>query len=130
MPSYKLYKILHLAGVVAVCMSVAGLAFHAWLGGTKQAAGSARKKLLAVHGAAMFVSLLGGMGAAATAGYLQSGEPFPGWIALKLAIWLLFGALPVLPHRAPKAASWLFVAVPLLVAFAAWTAGGFVSLTR
>lgn len=130
MPSYKLYKILHLTAVVAVCMSVAGLAFHAWLGGTKEAAGAARKRLLAIHGGAMIVSVIGGMGAAATAGYLQSGQPFPHWLGMKLLLWLIFGALPILPYRAPKQAPWLFVAVPVLFALAAWTAGGFLPLTR
>ena len=116
--------------IVAGCMSVAGMSFHAWLGGTKEAAGAARKQLMALHGVAMFLSLLGGMGAAATAGFLGGEAGFPHWVMLKLVLWLIFGALPVLPYRKPEHSKWLFVAVPLLVAFAAWTAGGFLPLTR
>jgi hypothetical protein len=130
MPSYKLYKILHLTGIVAVCMTVAGFAFHAWLGGTKDEAGAARKRLLMAHGMAMLLVFAGGMGAAATSGFIADGAGFPGWIWIKFGLWGVFGALPALPYKSPKQAAWLFVVVPVLVAFAAWTAGGFVGLTR
>jgi len=130
MPSYKLYKILHLTGIVVVCMTVAGLAFHAWLDGTREAAGEARKRLLAAPGVAMVVSLVGGMGAAATAGFISSENGFASWIWLKMTLWVIFGALPMIPYRAPEKAARLFIVVPVLLALAAWVAGGFQPLIR
>lgn len=130
MPSYKLYKMIHLGAIVLVCMTTAGLAFHAWLGGTKESAGSARKALLGLHGVGMLLVFVGGMGAGAQTGAISAANGFQYWIHLKIAIWFAVGALPVLPYRSPKLAASLFVIVPLLVVFAAWVAGGFLPLTR
>lgn len=130
LPSYKLYKMIHLAGVVLVCMSIAGISFHAWLGGTKEAAGKLRKRLLMGHGIGLFLAVLGGMGAGTAMGAISSETGFAGWIWLKMGVWVLFGALPALPYRSPKLAASLFVVVPLLIMLAAWIAGGFLPLTR
>ena len=100
------------------------------LGGTKASAGQAWKRLMGMHGAAMLLSLVGGMGAAATSGFLSGDEGVAPWIWLKLVIWLVLGAAAALPGRVPSRAGLMFVAIPLLVALAAWTAGGFLPLTR
>ncbi len=130
MPSYKLYKMLHLGAIVLICMTTAGLAFHAWLGGTKESAGGARKALLALHGVGMLLAFVGGMGAGAQTGAISSEHGFQSWVHIKIALWFALGALPALPYRSPRLAASLFVVVPLLVAFAAWVAGGFLPLTR
>jgi len=130
MPSYKLYKMIHLGGVVLVCMSIAGLAFHAWIGGDKAAAGKPRKSLLALHGAGMFLAFLGGMGVATQVGAISSENGFVGWIYIKIGLWFAIGALPALPYRKPQLAASLFVITPLLVALGAWIAGGFQPLLR
>ncbi len=130
MLSYKAYKILHIASVVLVCMSVGGLSFHAWLGGDKASGGTARKRLLMLHGIGMFLALAGGMGVGTRMGAISSETGFASWIWFKLAIWVLVGALPALPYRNPKLAAGMFVALPLLVLFAGWVAGGFLPLTQ
>lgn len=130
MPSYKLYLLFHFAGIVGSCMTIAGLAGHAMFGGTKESAGGMRKALMAAHGVFMFLVLFGGMGAGAQIGAIASGEDFAWWIHIKLAIWLVVGGVVALPYRLGKNAVWLFLAVPLLIAFAGWTAGGFLPLLR
>jgi len=130
MVSYKLYRILHIASIVLVCMSVGGLSFHAWLGGDKEGAGTARKRLLMLHGIGMFLVLAGGMGAGARMGAISSENGFASWIFFKLAIWVAVGALPALPYSNPKLAAAMFVALPALVLFAGWVAGGFLPLLQ
>lgn len=128
MPSYKLYKILHLTGVVLACMTTGAFAYHALLGGTKEAAGRARKMLLGGHGVGLLLILIGGMGAGATAGLFGAGLPW--WVSIKLALWMALGALPALPYRRPGSAAHILWVVPVLVALGAWAAGGFMALTR
>jgi hypothetical protein len=130
MPSYKLYKMIHVGAIVLVCMSLGGLAFHAWLGGDKVAGGRPRKLLLALHGLGMFGILLGGMGSGSQTGAISPETGFAPWIHFKFALWVLVGALPAVPYRSPRLAASLFVVVPLLVAFGAWVAGGFLPLLR
>jgi len=129
-PSYKLYMMIHFAGIVGGCMTIAGLAGHAVFGGEKASAGSARKRLLAAHGVFLFLVLLGGMGAGTRTGAISSEHGFASWIWIKLGIWLLVGGLAALPYRLGPKAGWLFAAVPILIAVAAWTAGGFQPLMR
>jgi hypothetical protein len=130
MPSYKLYKMLHFAGIVMVVMAIAGVSFHAWLGGAKADAGKPRKVLLAAHGAGMFLILLGGMGAGTAIGAISSEAGFASWIHPKLALWAVVAALPALPYRSPKLGAAMFFLLPVLVMLAAWIAGGFAPLTR
>ena len=130
LPSLKLYLLFHFAGIVGSCMTIAGLAGHAMYGGTKESAGGTRKALMAAHGIFMFLVLLGGMGAGTQIGAISSETGFASWIHVKLAIWLFVGGIVALPYRLGKNAIWLFVAVPLIIAFAGWTAGGFLPLTR
>ncbi len=128
MPSYKLYKILHLLGITLASMTAVAFAYHAWLGGTKESGGLPRKRLLGAHGIGMILIILGGMGAGATAGLFTDG--MPGWLAAKVVFWLVLGALPAMPYKRPGLAPHLLWIVPALVALAAWTAGGFLPLTR
>lgn len=130
MPSYKLYKMIHFAGIVVVCMAIAGVSFHAWLGGDKASAGTPRKLLLAAHGLGMFLILLGGMGAGATSGAISAEAGMASWIHAKFGVWAVVAALPALPYRSPKLAASMFVLLPLMIALAAWIAGGFSPLLR
>ncbi len=130
MPSYKLYKLIHLTSLVVAVMSISGVTFHAWLGGTREQAGRLRKRLLGLHGLAMVGMLVGGMGLGAISGAISHQNGWEHWIFGKLVLWLVLGALPALPYRYPRAAPWLWLAVPVLVALAGWLAGGLLPLTR
>ena len=101
-------------------MGLGGIALHVANGGTK-ASNTARKLLASVHGAALFVILLGGFGMLARLKLVQGGG-LPGWIYLKLAIWVIMGAMGTVMYRAPKVARWMLVLLPLLGMAAAWIA--------
>ncbi len=120
MERYAIYRLLHLGGMFAMFMGLGGIALHVANGGTK-ASNTARKLLASVHGTALFVILLGGFGMLARLKLVQGGG-LPGWIYLKLAIWVIMGAMGTVMYRAPKVARWMLVLLPLLGMAAAWIA--------
>jgi len=67
----------------------------------------------------MFLILLAGFGMLARLGISGS---WPLWIWIKIGIWLLLGALPVLLRRSDKPSSALLYLAPVLAAIAAWAA--------
>jgi hypothetical protein len=78
-----------------------------------------RTFLRAVHGIALLVVVGGGLGLMAQLGI--HGRP-PGWITLKLGVWLLLGAAPVLIARVPGVRPALVLALPILGLVSAWAA--------
>ena len=118
MLTYATYKLLHLAAIFLLLTGVGGL----WA--LKAAAGGAeypglRKLLMAVHGVAMFLVLLGGFGTLARLGISM---PWPAWIWIKLGVWLVMGGLPALLSRGSGVSRLLLFLAPLLTAVAAWAA--------
>jgi hypothetical protein len=120
MISYQAYKVIHLIGIFLTLAALAGLALAAANGATKQT-NSARKLISASHGLGLFIVLLGGFGLLARLGMVH-GAAFPGWVWAKLAIWIVVGALVVVPYRRPDLARSVFLAIPLLGGLAAWLA--------
>ena len=118
MLSYTTYKLLHVASIFLLISGIAGI----WA--LRAAADSAdypglRKLLMAIHGFAMFLVLLGGFGTMARLGVEM---PWPAWIWIKMAIWIALGGLPVLLKRGSAISKGLFFAAPVLAAVAAWAA--------
>jgi hypothetical protein len=93
------YKVLHLVGVMALFMG---------LGMGLLTDSSGRKPGAMWHGIGLAVILVAGFGLLAK---LKLG--FPVWIIVKLVIWLLLGALPVLAKRGvvPVMAAWIIALV-------------------
>ncbi len=89
MLSLEIYKILHLAGLMMLFLGFGGvLAFGA-------SNHPSKSRIVAIfHGAGLALLLLGGFGMLAK---LQVG--FPGWMLVKLVIWLLLGGLLVVGKR-------------------------------
>jgi len=116
MLSQTTYKIIHLAGIFLLIGGIGGMWAMA-AASTEEARGAARRLLMASHGVAMLLILLAGFGMLAKLGI--SGA-WPLWVWIKIAIWLLLGALPVLLNRSARASSALFYLAPLLAAIAAW----------
>jgi hypothetical protein len=115
--SYQIYKIIHIFGVVAIFSCLSAMALYSMNGGAK-ADNRFRKLVAATHGVGLLVVLVGGMGLGARVGALQGG--FATWIYVKLVIWLVAGALMLIPYRFPRYSLGLWFGVPLLAALATW----------
>lgn len=118
MLSHAGYKVIHLLGILLLVCGLGGLWAMA-AAATDESRRAARKLVLATHGAAMFFILFAGFGMLARLG-ITGGWPL--WVWLKIGIWVLLGALPVL-LRKPETPSraWFYLA-PILGTVAAWAA--------
>jgi hypothetical protein len=114
------YKIVHVAGILLVFMSLGGLSLHAINGGTRET-NAARRLVGITYGAGLLLILLGGFGWLGATGVM--GEGIPGWTWVKIGIWLLIGGLLALPGRRPEAGRWVWIVAPLLGVAGAWLAG-------
>jgi hypothetical protein len=117
--SYVTYKLIHFIGIFTLITAIAVAAAHTLRGGNK-ADNPHRKPIAIAHGIAVFLILLGGFGMLARLGIIQAG--LPGWILLKLGIWLLLAASIALVYRGREVARALVWAVPLLALAAAASA--------
>jgi hypothetical protein len=109
------YKILHIFGVLLAFVALGGLILKNVTGGDDRG-----RKLVAIsHGLGLVVILVSGFGLLAK---LNLG--FEIWVWLKLAIWVLVGALLVLIRRMPQYATFFWFALPVLGGFAAYLALG------
>lgn len=122
MISYSVYKIIHYLGIFGLVAALVTLLART-AAGVKGEDGRdpARKKLVAVHGTALFLILLGGFGMLARLDVTQ-GMSLPGWIWLKLAIWAFLGGITFAVKRNPRLAKSVGIAVPLLAVLAGWVA--------
>lgn len=118
--SYAAYKLIHLLGILSLMVALAGMAAHAAAGHAKEE-NAGYRSLLALHGLGALVALVGGFGLMARVG-LVHGEPFPGWIWTKLALWFLLGGCIALPYRKQKWARGLLYALPVLGLLGAYLA--------
>jgi len=117
--SPDVYKLIHVAGILMVFLSLGGLALHAINGGTKDA-NSARRLTASTYGVGLFLILLGGFGWLGASGAMSSG--MPGWTWAKLGIWLAMGGLLAVPTVKPELSRWVWFAAPVLGVIAAWLA--------
>lgn len=115
--SYVAYKLIHFLGIFTMVTALAASAMHA-LGGGSRASNPHRRLLGAAHGIAALLILTGGFGMLARLGVMHTG--LPGWVYLKLVIWLLLGAAIFLVYRGR--ARMVMIAVPVLAVAAAATA--------
>ena len=109
--SYATYKLIHLLGIFALMVALAGLEGHAVPGHSKEENTSYRT-LLALHGFGALAALTGGFGLLARVNVEASGM-FPGWIWAKLVLWVLLGGLVALPYRKKAFARTLLFLLPL-----------------
>ena len=113
---YPVYKLIHLLGIFVLLTTLAIACTHLLRGGTR--ADLPRRRALGVtHGVASFMILLGGFGMLARLGIVHGG--LPGWILLKLGIWLALSGALVLALRVTGAARAILVGTPFLALLAA-----------
>ena len=117
---YQLYKVVHILGIALVVTALGAMALHALNGGLRRD-NRARALVGAMHGVGLLLVLVGGFGMLARLGFRHGGM-FPGWLLVKLAVWVLLGAAVALPYRRPTLARPMLLVVPLLAALAAYMA--------
>lgn len=108
---YEFYKVVHFAGIFLVLLSFGAMAIQMINGG--QTEFPRRKWVMIGHGIGLFLVLLGGFGLLAR---LHVG--FPVWVWIKLAIWLLLGAMIGVMRRRAQWNKWLWIVVWVLAATA------------
>ena len=118
--SYATYKIIHLLGIFALMVALAGIAAHASAGHGKDE-NTSYKTLLALHGIGALLALTGGFGLLARINVEHTGM-FPGWVWAKLILWLLLGATIAMPYRKQVFARSILFLLPLLGATGAFLA--------
>jgi hypothetical protein len=116
---YAIYKLIHFLGIFTLLGALVAAAMHVLRGGTR-ADDPYRRRLLAAHGIAAFLVLLGGFGMLARMGVMHG--TLPGWVLLKLALWVVIAGLVALPYRGRAGARFVLAGLPLLLLVAAATA--------
>lgn len=106
------YQLIHVIGIALV---VQALGAAVVLAGSDRVARWYRASMIG-HGIGTFLILLAGFGMLAR---LEITGAFPGWVWVKLGIWVIVAALPFLLRRRPNLASAAWALTLVLVAAAA-----------
>lgn len=112
---FPVYKNIHFIGIFMVLLALGGLLLHSIIGGTR--VHPWRKPIAITHGVGIFLIVLGGFGMLARLGIFWS---WPGWVAGKVLIWAILGALIALISRKPALAKplwWITIALAALAAY-------------
>jgi hypothetical protein len=112
------YRVIHILSMMLMFTALGGLLFASRAGAQT---GESRKLAGMTHGIALILILVSGFGALAKLG-LSNPAIWPTWLWLKVLIWLVFGGIIVLIRRAPRFATILWWALPLLGGLAAYLA--------
>jgi hypothetical protein len=118
MLSYEIYKLLHLFGIIMLFVSIGGVMLYALNGGTK-ADNTWRKTAAITHGIGLVFILVAGFGLLARVGISW---PWPGWVFVKLIIWLVLGGVTGLIYKLGPTGKGLWYVVILLGVIAAYMA--------
>ena len=118
MIDYTIYKLIHFLGIIMIFVSLGGVMVHVFNGGAK-ADNVWRKPAGITHGIGLFLVLLGGFGMMARLGIQW---PWPNWLLVKLAIWLVLGGVTGLVYRLGVGGKIMWVVVMLLGAIAGFMA--------
>ncbi|HEY3306807.1 MAG TPA: hypothetical protein VGL70_25080 [Candidatus Binatia bacterium] len=115
---YQVYKLIHLVGVLMLFLSVGGLILDTIHGADRKHPW--RKVLLVTHGVGIVLTLVAGFGMLARIGIYWS---WPGWVAIKVGVWVIFAALPAIIVRNPSWTKTLWWTAVVLGGIAAYLAG-------
>ncbi len=118
--SHQFYNVVHIVGIALVVTALGGMALHSLNGGLRRD-NRARALVSSLHGIGLLVVLVGGFGMLARLGF-RHGAMFPGWLLVKLGVWVALGAAVAVPYRRPALARPMLLVVPVLVGLAAYMA--------
>ena len=112
--SYQFYKILHLAGVLMIFLSVGAALVKAQL---KDTSPTFKKNIGITHGIGLLLALLSGFS-------IITKIPLDniGWIVAKIFIWVVFDVISVIAVRRPDFTKTVWIVSILLGALAAYLA--------
>jgi hypothetical protein len=115
---YIVYKVIHYLGIFLLVVVLG-----ASMGRRVAAEGPdpLKKRFATLHGLALFLVLLGGFGLLARIN-VEHGTLFPGWVWVKLAIWVLLGGIVVVARKRSGWAMPLILLVPVLAMLAGYVA--------
>ncbi len=114
--SYQFYNLVHIIGLIFLMVALGGIA------STQDRLSVWRRRAISVfHVVGIFLILLGGFGLLARLGVMH-GAGFPGWIWVKIGIWVILGVSAFLPYRYPRTAMPLLMLLPVLGGLAAYMA--------
>ena len=108
--SLGFYLWLHLAGLGLMLLSLGGMALLA---------GERNRMLAAAHGVGLLLSFVSGFGLLAK---LVIPWPWPGWVFVKILLWLVLGAAPAVMRRIQGRTAALFWGLWALFLLTAWLA--------
>ena len=115
MLSYSVYNFIHLAGILMIFFSLGGVVMHVANGGSRD--NSFRKVAAITHGVGMVLVLIAGFGMLARLGIHW---PWPGWVTLKVLLWLVLGMALFLIYRFAHHARlmwWLVLALAIFTVY-------------
>ena len=113
---YPIYKLMHYVGIFTMLVAFTLACAHAMRASSHPDRRS-RRGFAITSGVALLLILTGGFGMLARLGIVQGG--LPGWVLVKLGIWLALAAAIAAPLRGRQFARALMVAVPLAALLAA-----------
>ena len=108
---HSFYLLMHMSGLVLLTLSLGGLLMHRQMG-----AGDRPRILSVFHGVGLLLILVAGFGMLARLGI---NWPWPGWMYVKLVLFLVLGGFPALTKRVDAGKGW-WIAI-ILILLAAWT---------
>jgi len=115
--SYEFYKLIHFLGLFSLFFAYGGLVIFHYMGG--QQGQIPRKGVVIVHGISLVFLLVAGFGLLARLGIHW---PWPGWVWIKVLVWVALGGLIVLAKRKPKLLWPLYGVLMILSGIAAYMA--------
>jgi hypothetical protein len=115
MLSLEIYKVVHMTGLAMIMLGLGSL-LGTYATGKAPEQGW-RVSMAIVHGIGMAFVLIGGFGMMARLGLTGA---LPGWVLVKLTVWLILGGSMVLAKRKAHLRTKLLIVWALLVMLAAY----------
>ena len=112
--SLEFYKILHIFSVMMLFTALGTVAAAGTTGD-----GRLRRLAGVAHGVALAIILVAGFGLLAK---LRMFGSIPGWVLIKLGLWVLLGLAVVPLRRLTEWTVWLWPLIPVVGGLAAWLA--------
>ena len=109
--SYLTYKVLHLVSAFFLLTALGGMTVAA-----RHSDAQIRKLGSIVHGISLLALLVSGFGLMAKLGV----QGIPGWVWIKLGVWIALGGIVVLIKRWADGRVVLWLVIPLIAAIAAY----------